>query len=188
MLMRAVQYAEYGNPEVLSLQQVAVPEPGPTQVRIRIAATSVNAADVHARSGSLRLVVGRSFPKGTGIDAAGVIEAIGAQVRSLEVGQRVWAVNGNGRRFGQPLGSAADFALFDEAQVTPIPAGVDDLGAAAAVMPATMAVRTLRETTRLLAGERILVRGATGAVGAAVVQLAQRAGQSRGRPGQRLQR
>ncbi|GAB3258373.1 NAD(P)-dependent alcohol dehydrogenase [Kineosporia babensis] len=170
--MRAVRYAQYGGPEVLSVEQVPIPLPGPTQVRIRVAATSVNAADVHVRSGSMRLLTGRKFPKGTGIDAVGEVEATGADVSSVSVGQRVWAVTGDGRAFGARLGSAAESALFEQAHVTAAPADVTDLGAAATVMPATMAVRTLREAARLLAGERVLVRGATGAVGSAVVQLA----------------
>ncbi|GLY16451.1 NADPH:quinone reductase [Kineosporia sp. NBRC 101677] len=172
MLMRAVRYARYGGPEVLSVEPVPIPLPGPTQVRIRVAATSVNAADVNVRSGSVKLLSGRKFPKGTGIDAVGEIEAAGADVSSLSVGQRVWAVTCDGRAFGAALGSAAESAVFEASHVTPAPAGVDDLGAAATVMPATMAVRTLGGATRLLAGERVLVRGATGAVGAAVVQLA----------------
>lgn len=175
MLMRAVRYAGYGGPEVLAVEQVPIPLPGPTQVRIRVAASSVNAADIHVRSGSLRLLTGlsaRKFPKGTGIDAVGEVEAVGADVSAVSVGQRVWAVNAGGRSFGAALGAAAESAIFEESHVCPAPAGVDDLGAAAAVMPATMAVRTLSEASRLLAGERVLVRGATGAVGAAVVQLA----------------
>ncbi len=170
--MRAVRYPAYGGPEVLAVEAVPIPLPGPTQVRIRVAATSVNAADVHVRRGSLRLLTGRRFPKGVGIDAVGLVESAGADVSSLQVGDRVWAVTGDGRAFGGPLGSAAESALFEASHVTLAPFGVDDLGAAATVMPATMAVRTLQGSTRLLGGERVLVRGATGAVGAAVVQLA----------------
>lgn len=170
--MRAVRYGSYGGPEVLAVETVPIPPPGPSQVRIRVAATSVNAADVHVRSGSLRLLTGRRFPKGVGIDAVGLVESVGAQVRTFGVGDRVWAVTGDGRAFGSALGSAAESALFEASHVTLAPEGVDDLGAAATVMPATMAVRALREATRLRSGERVLVRGATGAVGAAVVQLA----------------
>lgn len=170
--MRAVRYPVYGGPEVLAVEAVPIPLPGPTQVRIRVAATSVNAADVHVRRGSLRLLTGRRFPKGVGIDAVGLIESVGTDVRTLKVGDRVWAVTGDGRAFGAALGSAAESALFEVSHVTLAPAGQDDLGAAATVLPATMAVRTLQDSTRLLGGERVLVRGATGAVGAAVVQLA----------------
>jgi NADPH:quinone reductase-like Zn-dependent oxidoreductase len=71
MLMRAVRYASYGGPEVLTVEAVPIPLPAPSQVRIRVAATSVNAADVHVRSGSLRLLTGRRFPKAWGSTQSG---------------------------------------------------------------------------------------------------------------------
>ncbi|MGO1627975.1 MAG: alcohol dehydrogenase catalytic domain-containing protein, partial [Microbacterium sp.] len=92
--MWAVQYAEYGGPDVLRVGTVPRPRPSREQVLVEVAAFSINGADLLARRGRLRVLSGFGFPKGTGVDFAGTIRERGADVTSLRVGDRVWGYLG----------------------------------------------------------------------------------------------
>src|ERR1044072_7916609 len=92
LMMRAVRYDRYGGPEVLSAGDVPRPSPGPGQVLVRVHASSVNPMDVKIRSGGMRLISGRRFPKGTGGDFAGEVVALGSTVTDVTVGEHVWGV------------------------------------------------------------------------------------------------
>src|SRR5580698_2238394 len=85
-LMKRVQYHHYGGPEELRLEEVALPEPGRGQVRVRIKAAAANPMDWKIRRGEMKMMTGRKFPRGLGHDFAGVVEALGAQVTRLKVG------------------------------------------------------------------------------------------------------
>ena len=78
--MRAVQFRSYGAPEVLKVGAVEIPSPGPKEVVVEVAAFSVNAVDLLTRRGKMRLLDGMGFPKGTGVDFAGLVHAVGDQV------------------------------------------------------------------------------------------------------------
>src|SRR5689334_11787617 len=107
-MMRAVEYDRYGGPEELSLRTVARPEPGAGQALVRVHGTSVNPVDVTIRSGGMKLMSGRRFPKRTGLDFAGEVTALGSGVTDVEVGQRVWGFLGgvSGR-----TGAAAEYLV-----------------------------------------------------------------------------
>jgi len=107
--MRAIQYDAYGPPEVLRVATVPVPSLPPGHVLVRAAASSVNAADVLVRRGSVRLLSGRSFPRGSGFDFAGDVVAIADDVTTMSVGDEVWDLV-NGLR-GRPIGTAAEYVL-----------------------------------------------------------------------------
>jgi len=89
--MRAVQYNAYGPPEVLQIRTVPVPRVKPGRVLVRVAATSVNAADTAVRAGKLKLVSGRSFPRGAGFDFAGTVAEAASDVTGLATGVRCGA-------------------------------------------------------------------------------------------------
>ncbi|MET9497235.1 NADP-dependent oxidoreductase [Streptomyces sp. NPDC006552] len=171
--MRAVLFDRYGGPEVLRVRQVARPVPGPGDVLVKVAAFSVNGGELAYRAGRLGSLGGRSFPKRIGLDFTGTVAGFGPAggAHGLALGDRVWGVLGRTSGFG----SGAEYVAVRPERMGRVPDGVG-LVAAAALPVATTAVTALRDKARLGPGERLLVRGAAGGVGNAVVQLAAAAG------------
>lgn len=172
--MRAAQFGRYGGPDELTIGTVARPEPGPGQVRVRVEATSVNGGELLFRSGRLRLLSGRKFPKGLGSDLAGVVDAAGPGVTSPGVGQTVWGVLPSIQfvRSQAPAGAAADYVVVPADHVADMPARISFVEAAALPTVATTALTAVRDVAKVRAGEQVLVRGAAGGVGSSLVQLA----------------
>lgn len=164
--MRAARYDRYGPPEVLYEGTLPKPVAGPGQVLVRVHASSVNGGEFLGRTGKVRLVTGRSFPKGTGVDFAGEVAALGSPMSGLSVGDRVWGMLPRGS-----FGSAAEFVAVRPRQLALAPAGLDLVQAVALLAGGTTSITALRDKARLRAGERLLVRGASGGVGSVAVQL-----------------
>jgi NADPH:quinone reductase-like Zn-dependent oxidoreductase len=167
-VMRAVQFDAYGGPEVLQVRSVPRPVPRRGEVLVRVQASTVNGHDLLARSGALRILTGRRFPMGVGIDFAGVVVGCGDGV-SIATGTSVW---GSLRAMTRHVtGTVADYVAVGADRVAPMPSGMSPAEAASLVVPGPTAVRALQRSARLKVGERLLVRGAGGGVGLALVQL-----------------
>ena len=160
--MRAVQFDRYGPPDVLELRTIPVPTPGPDEILVRVHASGLNPKDTAVRDGSLRLLTGRTFPRGTGYDFAGEIAG---------TGDRVW-----GFLDGFLGGAAAEYVAVRRNWLAPMPARLDWIEAAALPLVATTALRGLRHAAGLRAGERVLIKGASGGVGSAAIQVAKAIG------------
>lgn len=161
--MRAVQFSEYGGPEVLSVAEVPTPEPGPGQVRIEVEAAGVNPIDWKTRSGYRPV----EFPAGLGSDLSGVVDAVGPGVTGLTVGDEVFGWSSSP--------SYAEYALAEPASIVRKPASVDWKVAAGIGVAGRTAVRCLREL-HVTAEDTLLVTAAAGGVGVFAVQLARRTG------------
>ena len=165
--MKSIRVHRFGEPEVMKLEDIPGLTPGPTEVVVRLHAVGVNPVDVYIRSGQYRpdLVL----PYTPGLDGAGVISSVGSGVKHRQVGQRVyvtWSISGN----------YAEEVLCKESQTHPLPDKVNfDRGAAIGV-PYGAAFRALFQRAHAVAGETVLVHGASGGVGIAAVQLARAAG------------
>jgi NADPH:quinone reductase-like Zn-dependent oxidoreductase len=168
-MMRAVEYDRYGGPEVLRVRQVARPAVRAGQVLVRVHGTTVSPTDAVLRGGGMKLVSGRRFPKRTGLDFAGEVAEVGAGITDLSAGQRVWGFLGDvsGR-----VGAAAEFIPVKPAALSPAPAGIDLVEAAALPSVGVTALCALRDSLRLRSGDRLLVVGGSGGVGSAAIQLA----------------
>jgi NADPH:quinone reductase-like Zn-dependent oxidoreductase len=179
--MRAVVHDRYGSPEVLRLADVPPPVPRPDEVLVRVHATTVNRTDCAIRGGGdLVTRLGYSYvttgswvaalrrPKQPilGSEVAGVVEAIGADVRAFSVGDRVFGVNAG--RFGA---HAELVCVREGGPLTTMPDGLTFEEAAAIPDGAILALNALRPAA-IREGERVLVYGASGAIGTAGVQLA----------------
>jgi NADPH2:quinone reductase len=151
----------------MQLEETADPQPGSGEVVVRISAAGVNPVDTYIRSGMYRPDL--PLPYTPGIDGAGVISAVGDGVRHRRVGDRVyvaWSISG----------TYAEQALCSEFQTHTLPAGVSFSQGAAIGVPYGAAYRALFQRARAVAGETVLVHGASGGVGIAAVQLARAAG------------
>jgi NADPH:quinone reductase-like Zn-dependent oxidoreductase len=172
--MRASQYSHYGKPGVLHESTVPVPEPGHGEVLVKVHGTSVNVIELHVRAGELRVATGFRFPKGMGMDFAGEIASLGDGATGLVVGARVW-----GFLPGLPSGptaAGAEYMVAQPSQLSLAPTSIDLVDAAALPMAAATALIALRDHAHLKAGGRVLIRGASGGVGSAAVQLAKAMG------------
>lgn len=169
--MRAVQYSRYDPPEVLELRRVAVPTPKSGEVLVRVYASGLNPKDAIIRSGFFKRFSGRAFPKGTGFDFAGEVAARGEGVADLEVGQKVW-----GFLDGFNGGAAAKYVAVPQGWLSPMPEGLPYAEAAALPLVSLTALQALRDKAKLQAGERLLIKGASGGVGSAAIQLAKAMG------------
>lgn len=167
--MRAIQYDRYGGPEVLSVRTVPRPTPGPGRVLIRVHASSVNPIDVKIRSGAMRLMSGRRFPKLTGFDFAGEVAGLGSAVTGLTVGEHVWGVLSD---LSGRTGAACEYILAKPEAVSAAPHSADLVSAAALPSVGVTALCALRDTLRLRPGQLLLVVGASGGVGSTAIQLA----------------
>ncbi len=170
--MQAVSYERFGDASVLSLSELAVPEPGRGEVQVRVTVASLNPIDFKLRSGLLRLIGRPRRPAITGKDFAGVITALGAEVRDYKVGQRVFgSVDPMGGH-----GTCAQFVALSRALIAPTPDAVSDEIAACLPVASGTALQTLTDIAHLQSGQKLLVTGASGAVGASAVQIARSLG------------
>jgi len=167
--MKAMRFHEVGGPDVLRLDDVELPAPGAGQVRLKVAASAFNAADNGMRAGFLPIPV--ELPHVPGYDVSGTVDAIGAGVDDLEIGQPVV-----GFLPMQTDGGAAEFVVAPADAVTAAPRAVDLVDAAALPSVALTAWQALFDDGGLRAGQRLLIVGAGGAVGVHAVRLAHRAG------------
>ena len=162
--MKAVQFAEYGGPAQLQLVEVDEPHAGSGQVRIAVRAAGVNGIDWKIRQGYMREQRPLSLPAGTGLDAAGVVDEVGGGVSDVVVGDEV---------FGSGSATFAEYAVLS--RWAKKPAGLSFEEAAGYPVPVETALRILNQVG-VQPGETLLVSGAAGGVGSAVVQFARERG------------
>ncbi|MDQ0208639.1 NAD(P)-dependent alcohol dehydrogenase [Alkalicoccobacillus murimartini] len=167
--MRAAQYNDYGSPDVLYEGYIAKPAVKPEEVLIRIYGTSVNPMDTMFRSGKLKMLTGKTFPKSTGVDFSGEIVEIGLGVTRFQVGDKVWGLLPMNLK--SQMGTAAEYVSIVPEQLSLSPTNIDLLQAAALPGVGATAIIALRTKTELKRGERLLVRGASGGVGSLAVQI-----------------
>lgn len=168
--MKAIVQERFGPPDVLRLADIDLPEVGAGDVLVRVHAAALNPADWHILRGDPRIArlmgeVGLRRPKArvAGVDAAGVVEAVGANARGLRNGDEV---------LGFCRGAFAEYALAEADMVVPKPASLTFEQAAAIPTAATTALRGIRDVGGVNAGQQVLVNGASGGVGTYAVQIA----------------
>jgi NADPH2:quinone reductase len=160
--MRAIVVREFGGPEVMTLEEVPDPTPGPGQVLLRIGAAGVNPVDHYIRTGTYARKP--PLPYTPGMDAAGTVQAVGEGVTQASAGDRVYAHGISG--------AYAELVTCDASQVVRLPASVSFAQGAAIGVPYGTAWRALLLRANARPGETVLVHGASGGVGTAAVQIA----------------
>ena len=166
--MRAILVREFGGPDVLRLEDVPDPKPGPSEVVVRIRAAGVNPVDTYIRSGTYARKP--PLPYIPGSDGAGEIESVGAEVTNVAAGDRVYIAGYGNKPSG--AGTYAERAVCATSQIYSLPSRVSFAQGAALGVPYGTAYRALFQRAAARPGETVLVHGATGGVGVAAVQLA----------------
>jgi NADPH:quinone reductase len=164
-LAKAIRFHETGGPEVLKLETVEVGEPGPGQARVRHSFIAVNFIDIYFRTGRYPL----PLPNGLGSDAVGVVEAVGAGVTDIKVGDRVGYLLG-------PQGAYADVRVMPADVLIPLPDSISDRTAATIIMKGMTVQYLFRQVFPLKGGETILYHAAAGGVGLIACQWARAIG------------
>lgn len=165
--MKAIQYHQFGGPEVLQLTDVPDPQPGPGQIRVALKSACVVPADWKLRAGQLQQHFKVTFPKIPGRDGAGIVSAVGPGVKALRVGDPVYVTAQHTED-----GTYAEAIVRDAATAVAIPAGLGFDETAAVMHAGFCAWVMLVETARIEAGMKVLVHGGAGAIGGLAVQLA----------------
>ena len=162
--MKAIQVRRVGGPEVLELADIPVSEPKPNEAVVKIAASGVNYVDVYYRAGRYTT----PLPFVAGQEGAGEVVAVGYDVQSVKVGDRVaWTML---------LGTYAEYAAVPADRLVKIPQGIDDRQAAATMLQGMTAHYLSHDTYPLKKGETALVHAAAGGVGLLLVQMAHKLG------------
>jgi NADPH:quinone reductase-like Zn-dependent oxidoreductase len=178
--MKAVVATGYGPPERYTVADLSIPRPGPGQIQVRIAAASINPADIRLLSGEFRDVMPLTFPHVPGNDFAGTVSEVGEGVMAYQVGDEIFGqavpralrTMAGATRPSLSTGSLAQYAVFeaDTPFLAHRPVGVSPQQAAA-LATTGLTARALMTTAEVQPGETVLVIGATGGVGTAVVSL-----------------
>ncbi|MEV8126983.1 NADP-dependent oxidoreductase [Streptomyces sp. NPDC085944] len=158
--MKKVSFAEFGGPDVLQLVDAEEPRPGPGEIRVTVRAAGVNPVDWRIREGQVLGAHPVVLPSGVGIDAAGVVDEVGEGVTGVEVGDRV---------FGEGSSTYAEFAVLGA--WARMPEGLSFEEAAGYPSVVETALRVVREVG-VRPGQTLLISGASGGVGSAVLQIA----------------
>ncbi|MDP2305464.1 MAG: NAD(P)-dependent alcohol dehydrogenase [Pseudomonadota bacterium] len=160
----------------LSIRDLPLPEPGPGEVRVRVRASAMNPADQKVLGGEFigNFLHGKQVPIVGGYDVAGTVEALGASVTDLAVGDEVFGFLAYGR--GTKRGAFAESAVVTASTLARRPVSLSPTDAAALATAGVTALQSLRDLGRLQAGQRVLVVGASGGVGSLAVGVAARLG------------
>jgi NADPH2:quinone reductase len=165
-MTHAIRIHQYGGPEEMVWEEVAVGAPGPGEARIRQTAVGLNFIDVYFRTGVYKAP---SLPTGLGSEGAGIVEAVGPDVTEVKPGERVAYAMG-------PLGAYAEARVLPAKFLVKLPDDVDDRAAASMMLQGMTAQYLLRRTYRVQKGDTILVHAAAGGVGLILCQWAKHLG------------
>jgi len=162
--MKAVRVHKYGGPEVLTLEEIPVPEPKAGEARVKIEAIGVNYIDVYQRTGLYPL----QTPFTLGTEGAGIVDAVGPNVTEVKKGERVG--------YAMIPGSYAEYAIVPAARLVPIPPNIDARSAAALMLQGMTAHYLTHSTYPLKKGETALLHAAAGGVGLLLIQILKQLG------------
>jgi NADPH2:quinone reductase len=162
--MKAIRVHQYGGPEVLSCDDIPVPQPGPGEALIKIAASGVNFIDVYQRVGRYQ----GSLPFTLGSEGAGVVEAVGSGVTDLKLGDRV--------AYALQQGSYAEYHTVPASKLVPLPDTIDDQQAAAIMVQGMTAHYLAYGTYNIKPGDTVLIHAGAGGMGLLLTQVAKKRG------------
>jgi NADPH:quinone reductase len=162
--MQAIRIHQYGGPEVLKYEEASMPEPGPSDVRLKVEAAGVNFIDVYYRTGQYAV----QLPFTPGSEAAGVVDAVGSGVTEFKPGDRA--------AYAMQVGADAEYALVSASKLVHIPVGIETRLAAAVMLQGLTAHYLAYSTYPIQSGDKVLIPAAAGGLGLLLVQVAKQRG------------
>jgi NADPH2:quinone reductase len=162
--MKAVRIHKYGGPEVLTHEEIGIPEPKAGEARVKIEAIGLNYIDIYQRIGLYPIAT----PFTLGMEGAGVVDAIGDGVTAVKIGDRV--------AYSMILGSYAEYAIVPAVKLAPLPSNIDAKAAATLMLQGMTAHYLTHSTYALKKGDSALVHAAAGGVGLLLIQIAKQLG------------
>jgi NADPH:quinone reductase-like Zn-dependent oxidoreductase len=166
-----LEYNAYGGPEVVHLSSFRLPTPGDDEIVVRVAASSINPMDWKLRSGVMKMVTGSKFPRGMGTDFSGVVQAVGSAVSVFKEGDHVL-----GTTSMKTSGSFAPMLVTSQSLVVKKPEALSFVEAASLPIAGVTAWLALTRKAHIARGQKILINGASGAVGLAAAEIARAVG------------
>lgn len=166
--MKVIAIAEYGSAEVLHWRTVEKPQAQGNELLVRVKASSVNPVDWKIREGQLKVMTGKQFPLYLGLDASGVVEAVGEEVTRFQPGDEVYGV----LPINPQQGAYAEYITLAESLAAPKPSHLSHSEAATVPLAALTALQALRDKAKVQKGQKVLINGASGGVGSFAVQIA----------------
>jgi NADPH:quinone reductase-like Zn-dependent oxidoreductase len=171
--MRAVTVHAYGGADAARIENRPIPEPGPKEVQVSVAASSLNPLDYKARTGEVRLVMRAKLPKVLGGDFSGTVSALGAGVTGFAIGDEVF---GCVDEFADARGSHAEYCVVPFTALSRKPGNISHEKAATLTMAGLTAWQALTKHAGLRSGQRLLVLGGSGGVGSFAIQVGKASG------------
>ena len=165
--MKSINVREYGEPEVMKLEETPIPEVGVSDILVEVKAAGVNPVDTYVRQGVHPSTPPLPFTPGK--DGAGIVSTIGEKIDKVAVGDRVYLA-------GSKTGTYAEYAVCDETQVWKLPEKTTFSQGAGVFVPYATAYRALIQKAKAKTGDKVFIHGASGAVGIAAIQWAKNAG------------
>lgn len=169
--MKAVRIHQYGGREVLSLDEIPVPDIAPDEVLVRVVAASINPVDWKVRAGYLAQMMPHRMPLTLGWDVSGVVAAVGSQVTQWQVGDALFSRPDLARN-----GTYAEFVAIRASECARKPRTISHVEAASLPLAGITAWEAMMDTARVRAGQRVLVHAGSGGVGSLAIQLVKAAG------------
>lgn len=169
--MKKVVFNQFGETNVLEIVEASMPMPKENEVLIKVKAVSINPIDWKIRKGEMKLMSGSKFPKGIGIDFAGVVEKIGNGVSNFKVGDDIF-----GAFDGMKGGALSEYVSIDSKSIWHKPDSINYLQAASIPVVGSAAYMALVEIAKITEGTEVLINGATGGVGMFAIQIAKQKG------------
>ena len=173
MTMKAAQYKEYGNSDLIEIIETVVPKPGVGQVLVEIHASAVNPFDYKLRRGYMKEMIPLQFPATIGADFSGVISEVSGDVSGLKPGDEVY---GSAIIIGGGSGATAQYATAKVQNISLKPKNLSHQEAAALVLVGISATQAIEEHIKLQSGQKILIHGGSGGIGSTAIQLAKHIG------------
>jgi NADPH:quinone reductase-like Zn-dependent oxidoreductase len=165
--MKAIRIHEFGGPDVLELENIAIPQPAANEVLIKVYASSVNPVDQKIVAGQASAKFPTKFPLTIGWDVSGVIEKTGHKVHDFNIGDEVY-----GRPFPTQNGAFAEYVVIKVSEIALKPKSIDHLQAAAVPLAGLTAWQGLFKYGKLEKGQKVLIHAASGGVGSFAIQFA----------------
>lgn len=171
--MQAAQISEYGGPDKITINDIAMPEPGDNQVVVKVRTTAINPFDWKLRRGYMKAMIPLDFPVTIGADFSGIVSEVGKNITNYKPGDEVY---GSAIILGGGSGAVAEYAAVNETSIGLKPTNVSHQEAASLVLVGVSAIQAIDNHLKLGVNQKILIHGGAGGIGSVAIEYAKHLG------------